>query len=251
MITWVQIARLLHRVFEFCYPDVCANCQALGDEGYLCPACRMQLDLLAGHPACERCARPLATHGSPCPSCKGRGIAPFDRVVSLGVYEEPLRSLVLGMKYHHRWPLAEHLADHLIASERATGLLQETQVLVPVPLHMKRHVKRGYNQAEVLARHISRRCDIPIAFAAKRVRDTETQTHLHSHDKRLANLRGAFALTKPKSIHAKHVVIVDDVMTTGATLKSLAYTLKEAAPASLCALVLGVADPKGRAFEVS
>ena len=75
------------------------------------------------------------------------------------------------MKYHRRWPLAELLADRLIETERAKTLLTETDVLVPVPLHFRRHFSRGYNQADVIARRIGWKCDIPVVHAVRRTRN--------------------------------------------------------------------------------
>src|SRR5438067_13539073 len=98
------------------------------------------------------------------------------------------------MKYQRRWPLGEFLADQLLATERAKGLLTEMEILVPVPLHFKRHVERGYNQAEVIAQRIRGKCRIPVLHAVRRVRDTEKQTLLQAHDRRIANVRGALAL---------------------------------------------------------
>ena len=82
------------------------------------------------------------------------------------------------------------------------------------------------------------------------MRDTETQTHLHSRARREENLRDAFVLVKPATVAGKHVVLVDDVMTTGATLVSFARAIRLGAPASISALVISVADPRGRGFEV-
>jgi ComF family protein len=137
----------------------------------------------------------------------------------------------------------------LLEQERVKALLSETDCLTPVPLHPSRQIARGYNQAEVLARRLSRRCRIPLVRPAKRVRATETQTHLHSRAQRMKNLAEAFVLAKGRQIHGKHVVVIDDVMTTGATLQVLARTLRSAKPASLCAIVVAVADPMGRGFE--
>jgi ComF family protein len=119
---------------------------------------------------------------------------------------------------------------------------------VPVPLFFTRHIGRGYNQAELIARRIGKRCKIPVVKAITRVRPTETQTNL-SPTQRLENLRGAFGLISAKRIKGKHVVLIDDVMTTGATLQSAARAIEQARPASLCALSIAVADPKGRSFE--
>lgn len=236
---------------DFCYPGVCANCDAASPGGaILCGECTVKLAALVDAASCDRCAMPLSAPGAPCPYCQGRGMRPFERMLGLGVFEDPLKHVIHLAKYHRRWPLAEILADRLVASERVKGLLTETDVLVPVPLHRRRQLLRGYNQADVIARRISKVCGIKVINAAKRIRSTETQTHLHSQEKRAANVRGAFALRPAaRQLVAKHVVIVDDVMTTGSTLRELGRLLKHAAPASLSTLVLAVADPRGRGFE--
>ena len=117
--------------------------------------------------------RPATTaeHRSHCPThpapvAKGRGIAYFDRIIRLGIYEEPIRTLILQLKYHNKWTIGEHLADWLLQQERVKGLLTQTQCLAPVPLHRWRQVTRGYNQAEILARRLSKKCRIPMVHPA-------------------------------------------------------------------------------------
>ncbi len=153
------------------------------------------------------------------------------------------------MKYHRRWSLGEHLADRLAALRRVQDLISPDAVLVPVPLHFARQIVRGYNQADVIARRLKHKLKCDLAHPTRRTRNTVTQTELHSHADRDANVRGAFSLKRRSSITARHIVIVDDVMTTGATLRALARTLKQARPASISALVLAIADPRGRAFQ--
>lgn len=247
----VQLSALLAHVMDFCYPGVCAGCQAYAPgSAALCDGCFNELQLIERAPACDRCAMPLAELDAPCPYCDDKGIRPFERILRLGIFEDPIKHLVHQAKYHHRWPLAEFLAERLSAQERVKGLLTETDVVVPVPLHVLRHVKRGYNQAEVLARRLAKLNMLKFAKPGVRLRNTETQTHIHSHARREENLRDAFGLTNPKCIRGKHVVLVDDVMTSGATLKSFARCLKHAEPASLSAIVIAIADPKRRGFEV-
>ena len=167
---------------------------------------------------------------------------------------DPIKHVVHQFKYQRKWSLGEMLADRLCATERAKGLLTQTDVLVPVPLHFRRQFSRGYNQAEVLARRIGSRRNshvIPVVHALRRTRNTESQINLHSQETRWHNVRGAFTL-RPRSarkLRGKHVIVVDDVMTTGSTLRAVAQVLKKAEPASLSAIVLAVADPKGRGFE--
>jgi ComF family protein len=246
----VRIAGLVRDVLEFCYPDRCARCDAVSGQPFLCMACDAALRDLEGRPACGACAMPIGEPGGACPYCEGRGLANFDRVVSLGAYRDPLRHLVVAAKYHHRWTVAERLADRLLEQPGVTRLMDRVECVVPVPLHRLRQVARGFNQAEVIARRLARRCGKRFARPAVRLRNTETQTHLHSRAKREANLKDAFGLVSDSRIRGRHVLIVDDVMTTGATLQSLARALAPAEPASLSAVVLAVADPLGQDFQV-
>jgi ComF family protein len=249
----VQLRRLLGHVLDFCYPGICANCEAASGSGaVLCGDCIVKLDAMTAAAACDHCAMPLASDGAPCPYCLGKGIPHFDKIIRLGIFDDPLKHLVHQMKYHKRWAMGEYLAERLAETERAKGLLTETDVLVPVPLHFKRHLSRGYNQADVIARKIGAgRRSIKVVHALRRTRDTETQTHIKSQQKRVENVRDAFVLRRTaKHIRGKHVILVDDVMTSGATLQSAARTLEAAKPASLCAIVLAIADKKGRGFEV-
>jgi ComF family protein len=185
-------------------------------------------------------------HGSPCPYCKGKAPPNFDRVCRLTAYVEPVRRVVHHLKYHRRWTLGEELADRLIARQPVRQLLSESDVLIPVPLHWRRQVPRGYNQAEVIARRLAARSDGPkVLRAVKRVRHTPQQTRLHSPTHRAENLKDAFRLAHASRLEGKRVVLVDDVWTTGATMQAVARTVKPAHPASISAVVVAVANPRG------
>src|SRR5439155_8424666 len=102
---------MLHHVLDFCYPGICASCQSSAAGGAsLCSACSAELDALASAPACAFCAMPAATDGALCPHCMNKGHYPFDRVIRLGVFTDPLKRLIHHMKYHKRWPICEELA---------------------------------------------------------------------------------------------------------------------------------------------
>jgi ComF family protein len=242
----VGIAGIYRGVMDFWFPWACAVCKAgFEGPGPLCAACQGALEKLEEEPSCAVCATSLPMHRSPCAYCKGKGAPNFERVVRLTAYHDPVRVMIRNLKYHRGWGLGEALAGRLLGRESVKAVLHETQVLVAVPLHWKRQLLRGYNQAEVIARWLGRACKIPVARPVRRVRNTETQTHLHSHAKREKNLREAFALADGRAIAGRHVTVVDDVWTTGATLQAMARVLKGARPASLSAVVVAVADPRG------
>jgi ComF family protein len=186
---------------------------------------------------------------APCPYCKGRGLHPYRDVLRLGIFREPLRGMIHSLKYQRQWQLGELLAERLHEDTAVRELLEHADCIVPVPLHWRRHLMRGYNQSAVLAERLGRLAHRNVVRSAVRVRHTPTQTHLHSRARRHDNLRNAFALRAPAALEGKHVVVVDDVMTTGATLQSVGRVLKSARPSRLSAIVLAIADPRGQGFE--
>ena len=246
----MRLTGLVRDVLDFCYPNRCARCESVSEQPFLCGTCDAELHDLERRPACPFCAMPLGGPGGACPYCEGRGVPNFDRIVALSTFRDPVRHLIYAVKYHRRWTVAERLADRLLARPEVQSLMHEVDCVVPVPLHRLRQVTRGFNQAEVIARRLARRCGKRFAQPAVRLRNTETQTHLHSRAKREENLKDAFGLVSERRIRNRHVVIIDDVMTTGATLQSLARVLAPAEPASLSAIVLAVADPLGQDFQV-
>lgn len=241
---------LIRDVIDFCYPHRCARCDAAAPGPFLCETCDGALNELAHRAACEKCAKPLGGPGGACPYCEGDGLPPFDRVVALGAFRDPIRHLIYAAKYHGRWPVAEWLADRLLEQESAKGLLADVDCLVAVPLHRFRQITRGFNQAEVIATRLAKRGGKHVERPVIRLRNTETQTHLHSRAKREENLKDAFGLVDEWSVRDRHVLLIDDVMTTGATLQSVARMLRHAEPASLSAMVIAVADPLGQDFSV-
>jgi ComF family protein len=245
----VNVLALANHFADFCYPPICNLCGAGGVVPPLCADCTADLDRLASAAACGGCGFPLVSEGDPCPRCRGRGIGPVKRVARLGVFSDPLRDLVHRLKFRNGWPLAEFLADRLAAHAPAKVLLDEADCLVAVPLHPMRQWARGYNQAAVIAQRLKKISGIPIRTPLVRLRNTAAQSSLRAQAKRWENVRDAFGLIDAKSVRGRHVVLVDDVMTTGATLKSAARTLRKAEPASISVIAIAVADPKGRAYQ--
>jgi len=234
---------------DLAYPTACVHCNAFCDgAGPLCPDCDAKLHELSMAAACVHCAMPIAQSDAPCPRCLGKGLYPYERVGRLCIYDDPIKSAVKQFKYHRRWPLGEWLTDRVLEQPRAQSLLKQIDLIVPVPLHRRRHFSRGYNQAKVIAARISKKTKIDLSQPLRRVRNTEQQTSQTSQKARHANVRDAFALRDPKVIEGKCVLVIDDVLTTGATLQAVGRILLAAKPARLSAIVLAVADPRHRDF---
>ncbi len=205
------------------YPPTCLLCGAAGHEGLdLCSGCVRDLPHNAN--PCRRCALPLpagAEAGALCGRCQIEAPV-FERCHGALRYEGAVRHLVGRLKFDgklaHGRLLCRLLGDYLEASGA-----QLPELLLPVPLHPRRLRQRGFNQALELARPLGRRFNVPVrASACKRIRATRPQAELELAERR-GNLRGAFALRK--DLPARHVAIVDDVVTTGATVSALAGVL--------------------------
>jgi len=205
----------------------CPLCGAASGPELLCAACAGDLPVLPAY--CPRCALP-APGGSICGSCLAEP-PHFDRTTALWLYEFPCDRLVQALKYRAWLALAGFFAFRL-----ASRPLPEVDLIVPMPLHPKRLAERGFNQALEIARGVSRRAGIAVeARGVRRLRYTRPQTEL-PYEERARNVRGAFACEL--ELPGRHVAVVDDVMTTGATLNELASVLKRAGAASVENLVI-------------
>lgn len=216
----------VRRLADLIFPPTCILCGAPGDDGLdLCTGCRAELPVMGL--ACVRCAEPLpnavltGTAGPLCGPCR-RKPPPFTRAHAAFRYEQALPVLVGALKFRGRLNtlrlsgllLAESLAD--AGGERPAGI-------VPVPLHRRRLRERGYDQALELARIVGRRLELPVLErCCERVRATPPQMALEAKA-RQHNLRGAFAATADLS--GAHLVVLDDVVTTGTTVGEVAKVL--------------------------
>ena len=204
-------------------PATCLVCGAKGEHGQdLCALCRRQLAI--NRCGCPRCGIPLAEPAAECGRCLRRPPA-FDSTLAPLVYGFPVDRLLPRFKFHGDLAAGRLLADTLsTAASAAPGA--RPAALIPVPLHRERLRERGYNQALELARPTSRRLGIPLLLdSLERVRSTRAQSELGALERR-RNVRGAFVVCARKI--PDHVALVDDVMTTGATLAECARVLKRA-----------------------
>ena len=209
-------SRIWNAVTRAALAPECLLCGARSGEAMLCDACAAALPTLP--PSCPICALPSPA-AEPCGACLSRPPA-FDATVAVWPYEYPVDRLIHSLKYQGDLPVARLLGAAL--ARRVAG--RRVDVVAPMPLARERLTARGFNQALEIARAAALRSVIDIADIA-RVRDTARQTELPSGE-RARNVRGAFACGR--ALRGRRVAIVDDVMTTGATLAELAGTLKRA-----------------------
>ena len=213
----------------------CLLCGAASDDGTWCAACDTALPYL-NTPHCPQCALPTLD-GATCGRCLKR--APlFSRTVAAFAYEFTLDKLVQALKFGEQLMLANSLADRL-----AQRIESRPDCIVPMPLHPARLRKRGFNQSLELARRVASRLDVLLLKdACKRVRDTPPQSSL-DWKQRGRNMRRAFACKEDFS--GKHVAVVDDVMTSGASLNELALALRRAGAREVSAWVIARTLPHG------
>jgi ComF family protein len=180
-----------------------------------------------------------------CALCR-MGLRGFDAVYSYGSYEGTLRQLVHLFKYGGVRPLAGTFGKFL-----AQALPRETafDVIVPMPLHWFKQWQRGFNQSDILAREIGKKWNRPVRNVIRRKKATRPQAGL-TNAKRRANVSGAFKVARGRSLTGMRVLLVDDVVTTGATASACARVLKRAGAAHVALLALARTDRRA-AVELS
>lgn len=233
---WRDLARGVER---FLLPEACMACRGyLPTPGrFLCPECTIRLPVVA-HPRCHRCQGPVQpglvinsgayqreTGG--CPECRGWPTV-LQGASQAAALDGPARSLVHALKYEG-WQLAGQVMAKAMLSVLPRGIPWQAALLVPVPTSAERAHRRGYHQAAVLAQELARSTGLPTVDALLRTGEGGTQVALHPEE-RAANVRGVFDLvpSAPSKLAFRRVILVDDVLTTGATGAEVAGVLERA-----------------------
>lgn len=166
------------------------------------------------------------------------GMRGFDAAYCYGSYEGILREWIHLYKYSRIQPMARPLGDLLV---QAVPPDEQYDAIVPVPLHWLRQWRRGFNQSEVLARGLGHRLGLPVIAALRRVRSTEVQAGL-SNTARRRNVAQAFRPRRGRAVDGKRILLIDDVMTTGATAAACALALKRAGAARVALVTVARVD---------
>lgn len=219
-------------------PPRCVGCGRRGAE--VCSICRERLRPL-GPALCPRCSVP-APGGRVCRQCAGRPHA-VQAILAHYPFEGAVRAAVVALKYRSRTRVAPFLASILEAALASRPL--SVDLLVPVPLSRSRLRSRGFNQSETLARHLGSLRALPVESSVLvRQRDTRAQTELPARERR-RNVAGAFTVLNPEGVAERHILLVDDVCTTGATLEACGQALLDAGAARVWAVVAARELTKG------
>jgi len=234
------LTRPLSVLADLLWPPACAACGGAieaGDRAWLCAACEAEIALIDG-PACRRCGLPLGPftvdhEGRWCAECHRRPLV-FKRTAAAGEYTGALAHAVKRYKFTPRaaaaglaGPLARVLAERIRAEDDPV-LAGEIDFIAPVPLHPRRRRERGFDQAEHLARALGRELSLPVEPRTLRRTVYTSQQVWKSKAARDDNVKDAFRVRGPGRIEGRTVLLVDDVMTTGATASACARALREA-----------------------
>ena len=217
-------------------PHKCFACSAYVNENALCEECWGKLQFV-NEPFCDKCGRPVALNLSDkivCISCISR-VKHFDRARSLLKFNYLSKLLIHGVKYGDKTHVAEFLSTILYSKYQKE--INECDIIIPVPMHKFKRWLRLYNQAQVIAEFINKRARKKLSHTLMKSKFTRPQSTL-TQKARFANLKNSFRVTDKKVVLNKHILLVDDVMTTGTTIDRCSKILKEAGAAKVTAITI-------------
>lgn len=214
----------LGALIDICFPPTCFFCRQNIQNGVLCVSCQEKIKPLSP-PLCRYCSKPLkAETGNVCAACRGKKLY-YDSLISCFVYDDPLKTIIHLLKYKDHDYLADFLSGRMAEHLSGTGFIPGSfDWIIPVPSHPVRIRERGYNQSLLLAKKLSVLLKIPLKhdiIFCKHNKPHQTQL---ARGVRTANLEDNF--TVPENIPEKKIVLIDDVLTTGATVNECAKALK-------------------------
>lgn len=219
-------------------PHSCVICGLSLAEGHFCGACRSDLPWTGI--ACERCGKPLAVPlppGAYCSDCQLRP-PPFEKAFAPLLYIFPVDGALKALKFRRQLFYAPAFGKLFLPL--LEEIFTDVDALLPVPLHPRRHARRGFNQAAELCRPLRRKSGLPVIGNVRRVRFTKPQSGLDALERR-RNMKAAFAVHG--SLYFRHPLVVDDVITTGETCRQLAGTLLAAGAERVSVLAVARAVP--------
>ena len=236
-----MVRRVIYPLLDLIYPPHCYICNdPLSTHRYICENCLSSFEKITD-PVCEKCGKPVQDSGGVCSECS-EGDREYFLARSYGVYRPGggLAEAIGGLKYEGERALARDLAP-LLNEGKPGYLLSRVDGLTFVPASREKLSRRGFNQAELLARVVSRKFEVPLFRTLVKEVETEPQAELN-REERLKNVKGSFASENP--VEYESVLLVDDVFTTGATASECSKVLKEAGASRVCVATLARSYPE-------
>jgi ComF family protein len=223
------LKNVLRGIVDIIFPPMCAVCGAFFDAGggtFFCRSCFSKISFIRS-PICPCCGFPYPGERDSDHLCAGclSGKTWFKTARSVGKYDSTLLDAIHQFKYKGKMTAGVTLGKFMAGYDYPAFDIGNYQMVVPVPLHTKRLKERGFNQSLILAKEIARRFAIEIDFTVlTRKADTAPQVNL-KRDQRRENVKGAFEIRKPETIKGKNILLVDDVYTTGSTVRECAKVM--------------------------
>jgi ComF family protein len=192
----------------------------------ICNKCKSSFSLISGH-ICQKCGIPLSSGGEFCYECKKNlKHYAFDKMRSVYEYKDSVRKLILKFKYSNRTFLAKDFAAVMYEFMENTVFYQDIDFIIPVPLNILRRIKRGYNQADLLAQELSLKSSIPVLRNILfRNKVTRPQFKL-SKAERFKNVKNSFFVKNMEIIAGKNILLIDDIVTSSSTVSACSSVLK-------------------------
>lgn len=219
-----NVIRVFPRLFDLLYPRRCPVCDDIvGGRALICEPCRLRLHPV-GEPLCKKCGKPLSTaEAEYCPDC-GRKKHLYVRGRAALEYDSVMRESIGRFKYKNRREYGDFYVQELLRACGEAVRSWNPDLLIPIPLHKSRRRKRGFNQAELIARGLGKELGIPVsADSLLRTKKTSPQKELNDQERK-SNLKNAFQLAKD-NVKFKKILLIDDIYTTGSTIDAAASVL--------------------------
>ena len=239
----MKASDIFSNALDWIYPPKCMICREIlihGEEFSVCGECLENLPFISGA-TCKICGEP--SENEICRYCEETALPPFKRNYAVFVYNDDIRNVIHAFKYSNRPFFGKGLAG-LMYEHSDKNIFKNTDYIVPVPIHKKRLRERGYNQAEILANEISLKSGVSmIPDLLLRIKNTKPQNTLNIREREM-NTKDAFGFNKKYNLGCKKFLIIDDIHTTGNTLKECASLLKQNRAGEINCLTLSITVEK-------
>ena len=230
---------IINRFLSVVYPNRCICCKKLITSKYLCDECNeklRQIEVLT----CKKCGLPMKH------CCCNRYFYYFDEVYSVFENTDCAKQIMYNLKFDSYKRASVFFADCIANRLRENNILSKTDYICAVPMHHKNQRLRGYNQAEIIAKLLSRQFDIPFKRLLSQPKQTKLQHNSKDVSERFENARGKYKFLSKEIIKDKNILVIDDIKTTGATLSECSKILKFSGADEVYAATALITYPKAK-----